>query len=1161
MKLLRLSLLRYGHLTDQMLDFSAESGLHVVHGANEAGKSTALSAIADALFGFPHQTAFDFLHASQNLRIGFTLQAAGGMQAAFIRRKGKINTLRNDADDIVPEDELRPFLGTTGRDVFEQSFGLDGARLRAGGQELLRSGGEAAESFLASTGLGNLRLAMAALDERAKSLVGDGRGRRRLSEAVEAWRAAQRAADEAAVAPRVWAEAEAAAATAEADLAALHQQARALAEEDSRLHRVRRVKPVLVEIDDTRALLAGLADAPPVPADAGARHQAGLAAAREAAADLKRAREEHVRLSALLAALTRDAPAIAVQDAIDALAQPRAVAVQAAGDLPLVLAEIADNRARAEAAIEVIGQDLGVEEARDSLPPADARRAVQRLITQREGLLVARDRTRAALDAAVLRRDAARAALGAVEAPVPPARLRRTIDAVRSLGPLDAGRDRARRAVAQATQRCAAGLAALPLWSGDLAGLVACALPLPSACSDSAGVLESAQAALAQLRQVAAGLRAEAAAVDRDLARLAAGQVVPTPEAVAARRSFRDRAWREIRRAIEGTGERPTPAMADDFETERDAADRLADRRADEAQRVAEYLAATARRAMLDLALSASAATLTEAEQAQAAAIAGWAALWAAAGVQAQAPAAMAEWRRAREDVLELAAAAAAARETLADVEASWARAAADLAGVLPPGVTADTLGALLLRADELCAAMEAECQAYQDRVQALAKEDRLLPELRRDEEAARAGLAAWGEAWAQAVGRLGLPGDATTDAVEAALQGWARIAEIAPVWRKDESRVADMRASLACLAAAVEQVQHVLGEPGGDEPASVAAARLARRVAQARAVEAEAEGLARSLAGLERNMAAASERLRAAEADLAALRDAVGVQSDSELTQAIEIAAQRGVGDGRLAALGHALLAQGDGLTEAELRAESVGVGPDEAVARLDDIKQAREALDGRREVLSEVKRGALARMDAMQQGGLAAAKAQDAEDALAEAREAAELYARVHVARTVLRAGIERFREAQQGPLLRAASAHFAMLTGGRYARLVLDEDGSGRTVLQAVRPDGGACPMGSLSEGTRDQLFLALRVAAIELYVARGQVMPVVADDVLVQFDDVRARAAIGLLAELGRTTQVILFTHHEHVVDLARGVAAITRLGVSVPDMLHMKHAHG
>ena len=62
--------------------------------------------------------------------------------------------------------------------------------LREGGRELLRLGGEASGSLLAGAGLVNLRAVLTQLDEEVKSLVGDGRGRRRLSDAVEAWRKA-----------------------------------------------------------------------------------------------------------------------------------------------------------------------------------------------------------------------------------------------------------------------------------------------------------------------------------------------------------------------------------------------------------------------------------------------------------------------------------------------------------------------------------------------------------------------------------------------------------------------------------------------------------------------------------------------------------------------------------------------------------------------------------------------------------------------------------------------------------------------------------------------------------------------------------------------------------------------------------------------------------
>jgi uncharacterized protein YhaN len=182
------------------------------------------------------------------------------------------------------------------------------------------------------------------------------------------------------------------------------------------------------------------------------------------------------------------------------------------------------------------------------------------------------------------------------------------------------------------------------------------------------------------------------------------------------------------------------------------------------------------------------------------------------------------------------------------------------------------------------------------------------------------------------------------------------------------------------------------------------------------------------------------------------------------------------------------------------------------------------------------------------MRAGHDAAAKAQEAQDALAEARACAERYARLHVARVLLKSGIDRFRRDEQGPLLRAAGAHFALLTRGRYRRLSADAEPNGPATLLAVRDDGSECRVEALSEGTRDQLYLALRVAAVEAHAGRAEPIPFIADDLLVHFDDTRATAALGLLAQLGATTQVILFTHHEHIMTLARHQpgAAIQRL---------------
>jgi uncharacterized protein YhaN len=185
-----------------------------------------------------------------------------------------------------------------------------------------------------------------------------------------------------------------------------------------------------------------------------------------------------------------------------------------------------------------------------------------------------------------------------------------------------------------------------------------------------------------------------------------------------------------------------------------------------------------------------------------------------------------------------------------------------------------------------------------------------------------------------------------------------------------------------------------------------------------------------------------------------------------------------------------------------------------------------------------------------AMEQGHDAAGAAQDMETALADIDDIAGRYVTVRLAHVLLRAGIERFRRQQQDPLLSRAGQIFTRLTEGRYDRLGVDED-DGKMQIKACRPDGTECQADRLSEGTLDQLYLALRLAAIESYARTTEPLPFIADDLLVNFDDRRAKAAIRVLADFGKVTQVILFTHHGHIAEMAQaGLVSVHPLAANV-----------
>lgn len=108
---------------------------------------------------------------------------------------------------------------------------------------------------------------------------------------------------------------------------------------------------------------------------------------------------------------------------------------------------------------------------------------------------------------------------------------------------------------------------------------------------------------------------------------------------------------------------------------------------------------------------------------------------------------------------------------------------------------------------------------------------------------------------------------------------------------------------------------------------------------------------------------------------------------------------------------------------------------------------------------------------------------------------------------------------------------------LTGGSIARLASDVDDRDELQIVGVRADNSRVWPVHMSDGTRDQLYLALRVAAIEHYLERAAPLPVIADDLFINFDDDRALAGLDVLSQLADKTQVLFFTHHQHLRDMA------------------------
>ncbi len=224
----------------------------------------------------------------------------------------------------------------------------------------------------------------------------------------------------------------------------------------------------------------------------------------------------------------------------------------------------------------------------------------------------------------------------------------------------------------------------------------------------------------------------------------------------------------------------------------------------------------------------------------------------------------------------------------------------------------------------------------------------------------------------------------------------------------------------------------------------------------------------------------------------------------------------------------------------ESRLRASQ----KDELEVERDDLKEELERVDKLREEMLD-RRGSLRKE-------LAQLEAEDEsselrlrrEELLARLGQLARKWCVLRISREILRQAQDIYERERQPGVVREASLLFEKMTHGRYARIIkpLGE----KATFDVLTPRQERREINQLSQGTKEQLFLALRFGLVKEFAQKHESLPLVMDDVLVNFDYRRARATAMLLHELSETHQVLLFSCHQETLDLVRKVAPETQV---------------
>ncbi len=205
--------------------------------------------------------------------------------------------------------------------------------------------------------------------------------------------------------------------------------------------------------------------------------------------------------------------------------------------------------------------------------------------------------------------------------------------------------------------------------------------------------------------------------------------------------------------------------------------------------------------------------------------------------------------------------------------------------------------------------------------------------------------------------------------------------------------------------------------------------------------------------------------------------------------------------------------------------------------------LADERDEADHNRERLRDERASVSSRIDQLSSDDVASQLRAERAVLIEQLRDCGRRWSTFTLARTLLLRAQRKYEEERQPDVLRNAQEFFARVTGGRYERLISP---LGTQTITAVARDGASKETSQLSRGTEDQLYLALRFGLVREFGARAANLPVVVDDILVNFDPERAQRTARAFADLSHTNQVLVFTCHPTTVEFFRTALPSTQV---------------
>lgn len=1154
MKILELHLLAFGPFTDLCLNLAdGEQGMHILFGPNEAGKSSALRALKAWLYGIPHGSTDNFKHDNTKLRVGGRIRHSDGSELVFLRRKGNKNTLLGLDEKPIDNTALDKFLHGVGEQLFSTVFGIDHEALVRGGQDILLGGGEAGQSLFAA-GLGgtNVRRVLQDLENEAKLLFLPRGQNQAVNMAISAYNEAKRIISEASLSGRDWSEHDKALKKAGGERKEVREKLQRLVTEKNRLERLQKVLPKIAKRKELLTKLNDLGDVVILPPEFTDKRRKAIQKLESALDTQKRTSSDLDRLNKEIQALTVPEPLLDQAEVITKLHQRLGSHQKAAQDRTKLQGSQQQLEADARALLSELGPNLTLEQAGELRLSTAHRIRIHELGGQYQTLVNNLDRAKK--DVQNLKKELAEATeeLKTLEFPRDPSELRRAVEQARKRGDLEDAHQKALVDLEAEEEQTQVDLKRLGLWSGTIEELERLPVSPPETVDRFESRFHDLETQRTGLEGRIKEIRAELSELERKIEELRLVGAVPSEEELMKARQRRDRGWKLVRRAWinkEDIAEEkktydPENDLPEAYEKTVSYTDEVADRLRREADRVAKHAALFA----LQVKYAEDLEKLEEERRSIQSQLRQlhdeWAALWQPTGITPLPPREMRSWMARQNKLLQRAERVRTCRREADLLKERIEEYRAELSQCLErlgeKTATADeTLDALLERSQAMIEMIE-ESNRLRKELQTKIKKLRSdLDGSKHVEEESAAKIEQWQAEWEAAVSGLGLTGKALPAEVNAVLDKLEELFKKLDEAEALGQRIHGIERDAEEFAADVKALVYRLAPDLGGLSADQAVAQLNVRLSRAQRESERLSGLKKQVEEKQGIFREAKDTIQLMTEQLDALCRQAGCSRCEEL-EAVEGRSARFQALRKdIETLEEQLVELGGGATIEQLIQEAEEVNADFLPMQISEISQQVEELQNTLSQLEQTIGREQALLEQMDGSAKAAEAAEKAQGILAAIRVGVDRYVRLRLASAILRREIGRYRAENQEPLLGRASKIFSRLTLGSFSGLQTDFNERDEPILLGARPSGERVGVEGMSDGTRDQMYLSLRLASLERYMENNEPIPFIVDDILIKFDDHRAEATLKVLTELSAKTQVIFFTHQSRLMDLVRG----------------------